>query len=244
MFRSSSARLIACVRFVFAAFVVACSSPVQASERDFPFTYDWLQAFKGEREIALHSRYRARGRVFTQLVEFEYGLTDRFMLAPYVEFERAGSGRVRYEAAKLEARYQFGTYQFGRVLPGLYLEYEQPRAGKGEIEAKIILSRYDKQGGDLSLNLILARELEASANYEKGLSFGYVRPLGSATSRARVRGGFEYLQDFEGGRINAGPVVSFSPSSNSRIVAGYAAALNRRDDNKDEFRLVAEYHWF
>jgi len=218
--------------------------PARASERDFPFTYDWLQAFKGEREIALHSRYRARGRVFTQLVEFEYGVTNRFAIAPYVEFEREGSGRLRYEAAKLEARYQLGAYRFGRILPGLYLEYEQPREGKGEIEAKIILSRYDKDGGDLSLNLILARELEAGANYEKGLSLGYVRPLGSATSRARVRGGFEYLQDFESGRINAGPVISFSPSADSRIVAGYAPAINRKNDNKDEFRLVAEYHWF
>src|SRR4028119_2195792 len=78
----------------------------QAHRRDFPYTYDWMQPSKGEKELELKSRYRGRNNSFRQEIEFEYGITDRFMIAPYLEFQKqAGDSNLRYTAAKLETRY-------------------------------------------------------------------------------------------------------------------------------------------
>ncbi len=223
--------------------IVAGVQQAQAHQRDFPFTYDWRQPAKGEKEIELHSRYRERDRSFEQQIEFEYGVTDRFAIAPYIVFEKEAGEDLEYAEWKLEARYQIGDYKLNTVLPGLYLEYEQPKEGKGAIEAKLILSVFDNRGGDLSFNYIVERELESGAEWEHEYSLGYMTDLGRDTTR-RLRGGVEWIHNLESNRINAGPVFGFAPSNNTWIVTHYVFPVNNEGGNKGEFRLLAEIEWF
>jgi hypothetical protein len=217
----------------------------EAHRRDFPYTYDWMQPSKGEKELELKSRYRGRNNSFRQEIEFEYGITDRFMIAPYLEFQKqAGDSNLRYTAAKLETRYQMGEYKVGKVLPGLYLEYIATKDGADEVEAKLILSRYGKDGSNISFNYVVERELENGAEFENQYSFGYARTLGKKGFLSGTRGGFEWIHNLNSGRINAGPVVGFSPTKDTWLTTGYAFPVNDRGGNQGEFRLLLEYEWF
>jgi len=221
-----------------------CSSrarPAHSHERDFPFTYDWMQPSQGEKEIELQSRYRTDGSSFEQQLEFEYGISSRFMVAPYVVFNRQRDDSLRYSAFKIEARYQPGSYATGKILPGFYAEYEKPSGEHGEVEGKIILSRYDRAGGDLSVNLITERALESDARSRYTYSFGYARPLSSGRYRARL--GVEAVRDIDDGRVNAGPTLAFSPASKTWAVVGYGFPVNQAGRNSGVLRFLLEYEW-
>jgi hypothetical protein len=222
----------------------------EAHRRDFPFTYDWRQPSKGEMEIESHSEYDGRDNEFKQAVEFEYGITNRLSIAPYVVFERESGGSLKYHEWKVETRYQLGKYKTGRILPGLYLEYAQERGeggerGAKELEGKLILSRYDRKGGDLSFNLIGEHVLNADddeEDWETKYSFGYARPLGH--NKYETRGGFEWIHNLDSRQINAGPVLSFAPSANTWISMGAAFPINKHGEgNRTELRVLAEWEF-
>lgn len=223
----------------------------QAHRRDFPFTYDWRQPAKGEWEIETHSTYEGSDNSSKQELEVEYGITNRLSVAPYIVFERGAGERLKYHEWKIETRYQLGKYKTGRILPGLYLEYAQERDSDGErgakeIEGKLILSRYDKSGGNLSLNLIAEKVLNAKKGegigWEKLYSFGYARPLDKG--RLQARGGFEWIHNLESRQINAGPVLSFAPTKDTWISMGVAFPLNKRSEgNGTQLRVLAEYEF-
>jgi hypothetical protein len=220
--------------------------PAHAHRRDFPVTYDWFQASKGEREIETHSAYNAAENSFEQQVEFEYGISDRFMIAPYVNFEREPGGNLRYSGFQIESRYQLGNYKVNRWLPGLYLEFEKPRAEDPEVEGKLILSRYDSHGGEFSLNLEVERPLSSGADTGKTFSLGYARDL-AKRSRLEWRGGLELVRNIDDGRVDLGPVLGFSPFSSKQgkfyILGGFGFPVNKRDINNGEARLLAEYEF-
>jgi hypothetical protein len=163
------------------------------------------------------------------------------MVAPYIVFEKERGEGLRYHEWKFEARYQLGRFKRGKILTGLYGEYAKPRNEKGEIEGKLIFSRYDKNGGDLSLNLISERSLESGSKWEKEYSFGYARGVGH--SRHEPRLGVEWIHNITDRRINAGPTLALAPTKNTWIVGGIAAPLTERG-NKVEYRILAEYEWF
>lgn len=211
----------------------------QAHRRDFPFTYDWYQPSKGEKEIETKSRYRGSDASLEQQVELEYGVSDRLMIAPYVVFERGRGENLRYHEWKLESRYQLGRFKTGRLLPSLYLEYARPRGGASELEGKLIFSRFNKRGDDLSVNLIAERELKSGAKIEREYSIGYARDVGKNGARL----GGEWIHNLSGRRINAGPTWAFAPRDDLWLVAGYAFPITRRDNNKGELRLNLEYEF-
>jgi hypothetical protein len=220
----------------------------QAHRHDFPFTDDWRQPEKGEVELESRSEYDGGEHVFEQKIELDYGITDRLAIAPSVVFEREAGGRLKYHEWSFETRYQLGKYKTGKILPGLYLEYAQERgqdgeAGVRELEGKLILSRYDRKGGDLSFNFILERPLNGEERKtEKKYSFGYARPLG--TGRLQARGGFEWIHDLETRQINAGPVLSFAATDAVWVSLGASLPLNKRDEgNATQLRLLAEYEF-
>jgi len=215
--------------------------PALASERDFPFTYDWSQAAQGEQEIETRTTLSNRGTALAEEVEFEYGITRRLAIAPYITFKKAPGDRFRYDAVKLETRYQLGDYQTDRVLPGLYLEYEKAHDEPAELEGKLILSRYGKNGSDLSLNVIYSRSASGGGPFKRAFSVGYAQPL--VGRGGQTRGGVELIHDLDSGRTNAGPVIALPLGGGHRLVAGYAFALNRRNDNNGELRLLTEYEF-
>ena len=218
------------------------SQEAQAHRRDFPYTYDWRQPIKGEKEIELKSRYRGRNNSFRQELEFEYGITNRWMIAPYLEFQKTAGSDLKYTAWKLETRYQLDEFEPGKVLPGLYAEYIGAKDAPDRVEGKLILSRYGKNGDDLSFNYVIEKPLSNGAQFENVYSFGYARPVGN--NKWSTRAGMEWIHNLNSGRINAGPTIGFAPSDSTWVVAGYALPVNSRGGNKGEFRLVAEYEWF
>lgn len=210
----------------------------RADQRDFPFTYTWLQATRGEKEIAFHTRYRQRDRLWEHQVELEYGASDRFSIAPYLVFEQGDGRTLHFDAWKLETRYQLGSYRTNTLLPGLYLEYEKPNGEKGEIEGKLILSHFDNRGRELSFNYIVNKELEAGADVEHTYSLGYAVPVG------RARAGGELIHELTSGRLLLGPTLFTPLGAGSSMTLGYALPLNSKSDNRAELRLFAQYHWF
>ena len=213
----------------------------KAHRRDFPFTYDWIQPSKGEKEIEAHTLYRRGEHAFEQQFEFEYGISDRLAIAPYVVFEKEPGGSLKYAAWKLESRYQLGKYKVGKILSGLYLEAEKPKNAKLEVEGKLIFSRYDKHGGNLSLNLIAEKPLKSGSDLLTTFSLGYARPIGK--SKYDMRGGFELVRDLDDKRINIGPVFGMALNKHVNLVGGYGFPITKRDVNKGEFRVLAEYEW-
>ena len=221
------------------ALAVLCPDPAQAHRRDFAFTQDWKQPSKGEKELESKSTYKGTDNTFVQEFELEYGVTDRFSVAPYVVFEREAGGSLKYHEAKLETRLQLGKYKTGRILPGLYLEYAKPRNEKGEIEGKLIFSRYGSNGDDLSLNLIAERSLEHGSEWEKEVSLGYARSVG----KRGMRLGGEVIHEFEDRVTKAGPTLAFAPTDSVWLVVGYAHPLNHRDDERGDLRVNLEYEF-
>jgi hypothetical protein len=212
-----------------------------AHQRDFPFTYDWFQPSPGEKEIEPGTHWRPGGGSFEQQIEFEYGVNRRFMVAPYLVFNRAAGQELRYSAFKVETRWQLGNFADGRILPGLYLEYEQPSGEAGEMEGKVILSRYDRSGGDLSLNLVTEQTLKSGIPIRATYSFGYARPLGA--SRFRPRAGLECVRDIDEGRVDIGPVLGFSPGGATWMVAGCGFPVSHGNRGGPDLRLLMEYEW-
>ena len=230
-------RWIAPVAMASALFLSLCSPFAKADVRDFPFTYEWFQNYKGERELAYHLEYLRNGNAFKHELEFEYGLTKRFSVAPYVVFKQGDGRSLHFDAVKLETRYQLGAYKPNRVLAGLYFEVEQAEREALELETKLILSHYDRRGGNLSFNFILHRQFASGQNLEPSYSIGYARRL-----NGKLRGGVEGFHDINSGRINAGPVVNFNVG-NIHIATGYAFPLNGNENNRGEYRLLAEHHF-
>lgn len=219
------------------AALLVVSLPAQSHRRDFPFTYEWKQPVKGEREFELKSFYS--DGTFKQEVELEFGLTNRLAIAPYLVFERERGGSLKYHEFKLESRYQLGNYKTGKILPALYLEYAKEKGGASELEGKLIFSRYTRKDENFSLNLIVGRELESDSKSEFEYSFGYARPLGK--NGARIGG--EWIHELEDNHIKAGPTIAFAATDDIWLVAGYAFPLNKRQENKGELRLIAEYEF-
>ncbi len=221
---------------------VLLSRHAGASQHDFPFSYDWKQAAPGEKEIETHSTYLTSDRSFEEEVEFEYGASQRFTIAPYLVLGRGPGESLRYTGFQVETRYQLQPYKTGRLLSGLYEEYAQPKGERASLESRLVLSRYDAQGGDLTFNAVLTNSFRGSPDYEKTYSFGYARPL-SARSRYAPRGGAEFIHSVTDGRLNLGPILGLAPSRDTWIVAGYAFALNGRANNRGELRVIAEYEF-
>jgi len=225
--------LAACV----ACGVLGLESGAQADQRDFPFTYEWRQAGKGEKEFEVKSFYS--GSALVQEFEAEYGISNRLAIAPYVVFEKESGGKYRYHEFKLEGRYQLGKYKRNKFLPGLYAEYARERGGDDDAEGKLILSRYGDDGSNLSINLTTERSLARGAEFERGYSVGYARDIG----RSGLRGGGELIHNLSDKLINLGPVASYRFGDGLYVTGGYAFALNKRRANHDQVRLNFEYEF-
>jgi len=208
--------------------------------RDFPFTYDWQQPARNEKELELHGAYFGASNLQVHQLEMEWGITDRFSAAPYVVFHNGGGRGFHLDAVKLETRYQLGTYASGRFLPGLYAEIEKAMDEPAELEAKLIVSRYDAAGNDLSFNYIVQRGLGTDGVTTHAYSVAFA----GSPRRSDARLGVELIHDLSTGRMNAGPTIGFRPIPSIWMVTGYALPINGRENNRGEFRVIAEYQWF
>jgi hypothetical protein len=120
--------------------------------------YEWEGPMDGWVEPALHDyavprstrTYDHFGKTVTEAgvtahsLEVEYGLTDRFTMSAYADFESAHSIPLTYTAARVVGRYRFSNRYQRFFNPAVYVEYTAPRSkydANNEIETRFILER-------------------------------------------------------------------------------------------------------
>ena len=196
------------------AALAACAAPARADERFFAYTYDWFTPEKGDKEAAFWWTQGEGGNVDAQL-QFEYGVTDRYSVSPFLMVNRAHGGDWEVEGWKLEQRYRFGEYKKDHLLPGAFLAVEKKNHGPWALEGNLITTYEAHQGWVWAGNLIFKGPVEDDADLELGYSTGV-----SFKVTDRFRAGFELFGQWEPeGEHFAGPAVRYVFDHTSWVVA-------------------------
>jgi hypothetical protein len=162
-----------------------------ADRRAYAETYEAVTAPKGELDVEMWSTYARDGEVmngpttkgFRNMLELEYGLTDRWDVALYnlLDVDTGDSGQTGYAGLKLETRFRLLPAGQWIVDPIIYFEYQFLRYGDAahKLEVKLILAR-DVGHWNFALNVAAEVErLRDSADYvpETEYAFGISREL-------------------------------------------------------------------
>jgi hypothetical protein len=132
--------------------VLLTASPARADRRAYTTTYEAVTAPKGELDVETWSSYATKGELldgpaskgFRNMLELEYGLTDRWDAALYnmldVTSDPANTG---YAGLKVETRYRLLPAGSWIVDPIIYFEFQYLRFGDAntKYETKLILAR-------------------------------------------------------------------------------------------------------
>ncbi len=196
------------ILILFSLFVLASAS--LAHKRNFTYTYDWFTADLFEREIELWWTQREGGHA-EGLIEFEYGVTDRWTVSPYLIFERESGGEMELKGAKLEQRHRFGDFAVNQVLPAAYFEVKKEDSEEWEIELKAIASYVTPEGITISANLITEGHPDGSGPFKWEYAAGIAQPLYPWTL------GVELFGDWTNGNHFYGPAIGFSPDAASKV---------------------------
>jgi hypothetical protein len=143
--------------------VTAAATPARADRRAYTTTYEAVTAPKGELDVEMWSSYAHAGelldgpasRGFRNMLELEYGITDRWDMALYnlidVTSDSTNSG---YAGAKLETRYRLLPAGSWILDPIIYFEAQYLRRGDARetFEAKLILAR-DQNAWNFAFNV-------------------------------------------------------------------------------------------
>lgn len=214
---------------------VAGSGAAQAHRRNFTYTYDWFTPAQREKEVEFWWT-QAEGGEVDALLEFEYGVTSRWAVAPYLLTNRQHGGKWEVEGWKLEQRYRFGNYKERRLLPAVYLEFEREH-NESNLELKGITS-YIWNGNIWSFNLIAEQPLRRGDSVKWGYATGVARRPG----RSGLWLGLELSGNFTEKQHFAGPVVGYSLTPGDHLLLTGAAGLNH--DSPHQVRLIFEHEWF
>lgn len=218
-------------KILLAAVCSGLTLAASATERIFTYTYEPETlpkgAFEFEQSITLREgRNAAVGKLdFHRLQfreEFEYGLTDNYQLALYLNhqyefFKDAATGKKssRYEWAGISLENKFLVLNPAEHAIGLAL-YLEPTISDGaaEVEEKLILGQ---RHGDWkwALNLTHATEWSDGFREREGeleLSLGVARQLGRRWTlgiEARDHNEIPEYKEWENTALYIGPVVSY-----------------------------------
>jgi hypothetical protein len=195
-----------------AVFALATAAPACAHERYFPYTYDWFTPAKNEKEVELWWTQTNAGEADGQ-VEFEYGITNRWVVAPYLLLKREHGGDFDVEGWKLEQRYRFGNFKRNRFLPAIYLEVKKENEEPYELEGKLITSYLFGRGFVWSTNLIFEGEVEDRAKVEVGYSTGLSYPIND-----RFRVGAEFFGNWTEDEHFLGPTLGYKLGRDTKVL--------------------------
>jgi hypothetical protein len=226
-------KLLKLDRYLLAAgmFALGALAPVSATERFFTYTYEpetmpqglfeyeqWVTARVGRNSTVGQEKYNR----WDFRHEFEYGVTDNYTLALYVNesltnFKETGTGRnvshFQFDGISLENRYMVLNPAEHRVGLALYLE---PRisGSEAEFEQKIILGQ--RCGNwKWALNLTHATEWAEDFKETEGeveVSFGITRELNKNWSlgiEARDHNELPEYDIWENTAFYLGPVINY-----------------------------------
>lgn len=127
-------------------------------------------------------------------LELEYGFTDRWTVAAYLDFEQPKGEEIEYTQLRgVFLRYKFFERGDYFMDPALYIEYYLPRKeykNEEEIEIKLIL---EKQWGKSSLVLNpIVEKAVSGPEVEEGLKFNYAAGFYYQVHE-KVRAGLEFF---------------------------------------------------
>jgi len=170
--------------------------PAHADRRAYATTYEAVTAPKGELDVEMWSTYARDGEVldgpaskgFRNMLELEYGLTDRWDLALYNLFDTtSASADTGYAGAKLETRYRLLPAGSWILDPVIYFELQLLRRGdaREKFETKLILAR-DQGPWNVAFNLAAEAEHLLTSEWipETEYALGVSRELGGPALKA------------------------------------------------------------
>ncbi len=118
-----------------------------------------------------------REGLWAHTLEIEYGLTDRFTIAGYVDFEKPSGEDLKYVQSRIvTARYRFGEAGERFFDTAVYVEYYLPdpdyqNEAREKIEARLILEK-NINGKTLRINPRVEKKT-SGPDVEEGLEFEY-----------------------------------------------------------------------
>lgn len=182
--------------------------------------YQWETPRQGAAEVSLWNTHvnqssqpytgfdsqASREGLWTHTGELEYGMTDRFALGAYVDYQDPPGMGPQFTGTRFLARYRFFNRYQRFINPAIYLEYIVPRSSYSsaeELEARIIL---EKDLGDfrLVLNPLLSKAVSGDS-VDEGMQLGMASGLYYRRYYA-VQPGLELYSDF-------GPLSSLKSGS-------------------------------
>lgn len=153
-----------------------------ADWRPFVYSYDYMTAYKGEREIEYYLDYsggNSNPYALKHQLEFEYGITSHWMASIYGVFSQT-LNNFSYTQTKIQTRYRFGQEGGWLVDPAVYLEYKKSSDSAPDvIEGKIIIG---KKLGKTSFifNYVLEQDQVSGSVLERAYTLGvsqFVSPV-------------------------------------------------------------------
>lgn len=202
-----------------------------AHRRHFAYTYDWFTPHKGDKEFEIYWT-DGEGHPGQVQLELEYGITDRWVVAPYVVFDNSG-GDFDYAGWKLETKYRFGEQGFNRILPAAYLELKKSEGGETEFEAKLITTYLWENGMVWSANLVAETALDGDDKVE----WEYVTGVGKRID-ARWFAGTEAKGSISDDSHAAGPSFTYTLQPGTKILG---TALFNYTGGSHQYRLLFEH---
>lgn len=210
-----------------------------ADWRPYAYSYSYMTAYEGEREIEVYTDYDNKNGSYNlkNQVEFEYGINSNWMASIYGVFS-GGSGKdYKYSQTKLQTRYRFGEQGQYIIDPAIYLEYKISTDGSTAVEFKEILSK-DFGDHNFTANIVFEKNLSKSTEWSKGYSFGFSKLFSSG-----IRAGIEAKGSIadQNSTLFAGPNLSIS-SGPLKIISAVGFGLNQA--SKDlYFRNIVAYEF-
>lgn len=216
-------------------FSVLCSTSTFAHSRNFAWTYEWFTSAKGVSELELWSSFHPDKDKTVEQIEFEYALTDRWIVAPYFVYERYDD-KADVKGWKFEQKYRFGNFQRYKIMPALYFEVKKLAENTHKGELKLLLS-YLTKDMIYALNLVAERNFAPHSKTEKAFTVGAAKRHGKKWTI-----GAEFKGEISKPEYYTGPTFAYQIDKSQRIVFGAMFGLSKASEDKMA-RMIYEYEW-
>ncbi|HMG57935.1 MAG TPA: hypothetical protein VK601_30745 [Kofleriaceae bacterium] len=182
---------------VLGAATLAAGPTAHADRRAYGTTYEAVTAPRGELDVETWTTFAPQGeleggpssRGMREMIELEYGITDRWDAALYNMVDLISSGETEsgYAGFKIETRYRPSDRGEWPIDPVFYLEFQQLFRGdaRQKYEAKLILA---KDIGKLNIAANLAVEEERTTEPAWNTEIEYAAGTSYALSPAWIVG--------------------------------------------------------
>jgi len=254
-------KLITAVGLSAAAFFT--SPAAHADRRAYGTTYEAVTAPRGEIDVETWTTFAPQGeleggpssRGMREMIELEYGITDRWDAALYnmIDMITSGDTQSGYSGFKVETRYRPTDRGQWLLDPVFYLEFQQLFRGdaRQKYEAKLILA---KDIGNVNIATNLAIEEERTTEPAWNTEIEYAAGVSYALTPAWMLGAEVFGKaekdemDNIGHRSWAGPTLSWAGGGSGALrgvwvtIAGGAGLTEESDSYYARLIVGFQFH--